>query len=336
MKDAIVIDIGGTFLRYAIYRDGELLDLNRTKSPNFIHYPDANLGQLQSVFIDTIEQVIHQTNENGYTCSQVGISFPGPVLDGRVLGAPTMWGEMHDSFELLNALAIRLPNHTFTILNDITAAGWRYLNKTDGNFCIITISSGVGNKVFWNKEVLLGKGALGGEIGHSYYGGEFSDVPCDCGQNGHLGAISSGRGIEKIVSIIKKKYPEAFLQSMLNNTNKVTTHEIVEALRHNDEFSILLLEESIKPLAKSINSIVCSIGIQKFILIGGFALAVGPLYIDTLVKALREIGLFGIHTDDIETMVELGENDDNHCLLGMGHYMFHNSNLKVEYKDLLA
>lgn len=40
----------------------------------------------------------------------------------------------------------RLPDVRLTILNDVSAAAWRY--KDEGRFCLITVSSGLSDKVF--------------------------------------------------------------------------------------------------------------------------------------------------------------------------------------------
>ena len=54
-------------------------------------------------------------------------------------------------------------------------------------------------KIFWKGNVILDEDGYGGELGHCLYLNCIDDkIKCDCGEYGHLGSISSGRGIENI------------------------------------------------------------------------------------------------------------------------------------------
>ncbi|WP_027085485.1 ROK family protein [Cohnella panacarvi] len=321
MKAFLVMDIGGTYFRSGSYLEsGVLVDVKKVNSDNFINLPDITIEQMQQDFLESITRIVEEYKlSNDYRITGLGISFPGPVTDeGVVREAPTLWGNTSSEFPLRHLLQLRFSDLEVIVMNDVTAAGWRYVKSKSDRFCIITVSSGIGNKVFWNGEVLIDSNGSGGEIGHSYYGGRFKELVCDCGCKGHLGAISSGRGVEKVGEYLKNEYPEQFTLSLLSHSPKITTFEMIKALAAEDDFAKIILDESIKPLAHSMSFICQLIGIKRFVIIGGFAIAVGNPYIETLKRHLNELHEF---QKDTEIEIVFGENDDNHGLIGLGKYI---------------
>src|ERR1700750_2414313 len=95
----------------------------------------------------------------------VGVAFPGPVgADGRVLAAPTIWGDRGCApFAVGAALAPHWAGAPVHVLNDVSAAGYRHLRAPDEDFCIVTVSSGIGNKVFIRGRPVTGAAGRGGE-----------------------------------------------------------------------------------------------------------------------------------------------------------------------------
>lgn len=322
MNAFVVMDIGGTSFRSAIFtEEKELKFITKENSDNFIYNEDS-VEKMQNMFVEKILSIVARyKNKGDYTIKGVGISFPGPVNEeGTIESAPTLWGSAEKKLPLLEILKKRLRDIEVVVINDITAAGWRYKNNINDNFCIITVSSGIGNKVFWNDNVLLSKDSVGGEIGHFYYGGKYKNLKCDCGAMGHLGAISSGRGIEKVIEILRNEELELYSESMLFGKPIISTYDIVRGLARNDTFAMKALEESIRPLAQSIAFIYSCIGVKKFVIVGGFALGVGTLYVETLRRFFKEFQTFNLR-DNVEEMIILGEKDDNHGLIGVGYYL---------------
>ena len=81
---------------------------------------------------------------------------------------------------------------------------------------VVTISSGIGSKIFDRKHPsgVIDSPAWAGEIGH-VIADESPDAPrCDCGGLGHLGAIASGRGIERAARRCAMGEPDSFARSM--------------------------------------------------------------------------------------------------------------------------
>ncbi|MYQ91327.1 ROK family protein, partial [Streptomyces sp. SID4946] len=96
---------------------------------------------------------------------------------------------------------------------------------------------------------------------------------------------------------------------------------LVAAIRSGDPFATGVLRSVLPYLASAIISVFTSIGIRRYILMGGFALAVGPRYVQLLTEELERLGCFGLDSDGIRRMVTLGAPDDDHGLIGAGRLL---------------
>lgn len=274
MGTGLVFDIGGTFIRGGVYDSerGLYPFVVKQQAPN---YKNKNRDELKSALMNQI-QMIQTTLLNKYDnveCEKIGISFPGPInQDGIILNAPTLWGTKIKNIDLNHDMRKIFSSKPCFIINDITAAGYRYLNTEMETFCILTISSGVGGKVFYRGEVLLDKEGMAGEFGHIYYRGKYNQFMCDCGKYGHIGSMASGRGIEQLARYIIKQeeIKKKYCTSALLQEQELTTYTIVKAIKEKDPLAFFILGEAVKPIADVINTLMFTIGMQKFILIGGF------------------------------------------------------------------
>lgn len=320
MTGAVVFDVGGTSLRSGMLTpDGSLREVERVSAPNFLQYPFLSVEQLQAVLLRTLVERVRGYERRGWLVGAVGVSFPGPVTrDGTVCQAPTLWGRKAVPFPLAERLSAELPGKRVLVVNDITAAGHRYLERFGGTCCVITVSSGVGNKVFWQGEVLLNEKGLGGEIGHLPVGAGYEEFVCDCGGSGHLGAVASGRGAQACARRLRETRPDLFRASMLRDTETITTHDLVRGIERGDAFAEEVLRMSIRPLVRAILSVHALIGIERYVLIGGFAVAVGDAYVEEVKRQIKELRPFGLSDQEVESMIHLGEADDDHGLIGMG------------------
>lgn len=327
MDHVLVFDIGGTSIRSAIYNNKEgLKDIRKEESCNFINNAGKNINQLQNELESKI-LFLKKLYDNKYGhIKKVGISFPGPINENNeIISAPTLWGNlMNQPYALTQSLEQKELGVEFYIQNDITAAGYRYINKNLKNFCILTVSSGVGNKIFWDGEVLLNSNGYGGEIGHLTYHGIPESMICDCGEKGHIGAMSSGRGVERLSEFLKFKKIELYNKSVLKKENKITTYDLVDAVHQEDAYALYVLRQSIKPIAHIVATVYNLIGIDRFIIIGGFSIAIGDKYVDLLKEEISKLTLYGGGDHELEKMIYLGVKDDNHGLIGIGKYVLAN------------
>ena len=137
-----------------------------------------------------------------------------------------------------------------------------------------------------------------------------------------MGAISSGRAVERIAIRTARQFPLKFKQSSLSKMvaipKEINNQALVEAIKNGDSFSLQVLNKTTFPLACSIAHISGNIGVDKFIIIGGFALNCGRPYLISLRNNLLKVDFYGRKKKEIPNLIELGINDDNDSIIGIG------------------
>ncbi|MET9294818.1 ROK family protein [Streptomyces sp. NPDC003077] len=322
-----VLDVGGTTLRIGTYdpETGALSEVRRMPVDGKHRAPGAPVPALRR---RVVEQIVREVaaHTGGRPPRALGVAFAGPITAaGLVTAAPTIWGRRGDPLPL-GALLSERTGAPAVVVNDLTAAAWRYAATEPGDFCLLTVSSGIGNKVFRGGEVLVDADGHGGELGH-WVCDPSPDAPlCDCGGRGHLGAIASGRGVLAATRRAAHGDGAAFRGSRLaalcdGRVERIGNRAIARAVRAGDPFTTEVLRGTLVPLAQAITGVFASIGVCRYILVGGFALAVGETYRRLLVAEIRRLGCFGLGPERIDAMVSLGAADDDHGLIGVGRLL---------------
>jgi glucokinase len=322
-KNILVFDIGGTSLRGAIYcaRSGTINTRVVVPTPNQWSTPGLSVSDYLEQLLLKIQEVSAEiSTKKGYL--SVILAFPGPIdADGNIVAAPGIWGSNTDGpINILSQLKLLWPNTPVSIANDMTAAGFRYLRSRTDSFCLVTVSTGIGNKVFINGRPQLGRRGTGGEIGHLKVFFEDDAPLCDCGESGHLQAVSSGRGALNYIQRLAFEEPHSFRKSLLWNLcdkpQELTNVDVCKAFRAGDQFTINAIEKCTRPLAGVLASLYMSLGLERFVIIGGFAFALGENYLAMLARITQESSWN--YPMDWDEMLEFGFNDDLSGLIGAG------------------
>lgn len=321
---AIVFDLGGTFLRCGVWRSAVgISSLRRIKIGNFLNGSASSVvwsGVLSQ--LEDYQQAVASAISDE---APIVVSFPGPIADRRkILSAPTFLGDDTAIPDLVGKLQEDTGRRVY-LLNDISAAAWYLSSKTlVARFMVVTISSGIGSKIFDREHPagVIDYPAWAGEIGHMV-AQEGPDAPrCDCGGLGHLGAIASGRGIERAARRCAIDDPDSFARSMcvvqygatagtLNNEE-----HIVPAALSGDQWCVDVIRQATRPLARVMLPVILGAGLGRVIVIGGFALSVGSVYLDILRAELTAICRYSVLNEEIASLVELGTACENACLMG--------------------
>ena len=324
-KLCLVFDIGGSKLRAAQYHSDSrtVSHVTTVSTPNYCTMPN------ETSQLDIYYSLIRRMDElsikvlNGKAPDVISIAFPGPIDNrGNAFSAPTIWREAPDEpINLIGDMYSQWPNSEIYVLNDVSAAGYRYITNCNEDFCIITVSSGIGNKIFVNGKPITGIRGRGGEIGHLRVDFSKEAPVCDCGGIGHLGAIASGRGVLNLARRMatNKNFSTSLLAGKDDfDSEKLTTADLVEAFHQNDPWTISVIRKAVAPLARTLVGIHLSLGIERFIIIGGFALALGEPYRKELIRTAEQLcWQIGQNWD---TMIELGPSDDLSGLIGAGRF----------------
>ena len=319
----LVFDIGGTSLRAARYHPetNSLSALLRRTTPSHWTTPGSLTCRIQERLLGDIQEMGVAVTRTE-TPAVVALAFPGPIdPEGNALSAPTVWGDGDGRpFPVRRELQRLWPSSRVLVLNDVTAAGYRYLRDPDEEFCIVTVSSGIGLKVFVAGRPVVGAGR-GGEIGHVRVDFSATAPVCDCGGQGHLGAVASGRGVLLAAQRLAREDGVSFARSLLGqrlqgDPSRLDNVGLANAFQAGDEWAASLIRLAIQPLGQMLAVIHVVLGIERFLIFGGFALALGEGYRRELVRAARDscwqLG------QNWESMVVLGEPDDLAGLLGAG------------------
>ena len=318
---ALAFDLGGTFLRGALVGAGETLTaLAKHRLP-----PIGEAGVWDRV-TDTMAAYEAAHRSALPASAPIVVAFPGPVAaNATILQAPTVAGAAAvPDF----ALALRTrTGRTVHVLNDLSAAAWYLAKDNDARrFLVVTISSGVGSKLFDRNHParVLDDPPYAGEIGHFVVDHSDDAVVCDCGGRGHLGGIASGRGIERAARRHAALDPAGFARSLparLARGSTLTNEaHIVPAAAAGDEWTWRVIEHCTRPLAHTILAIVMAAGLDRVFIVGGFAQAVGVPYQALLTRLMLDTSRYAVMKDRLASLVTVVDADENACLKGCGVY----------------
>ena len=321
----LVFDVGGTQLRAAVYdgESGALAGTARTEAPNFQRHPGVSWHELRSKLVDEMSALRAVLDPQGLVGS-AAVAFPGPVDgEGRVLAAPPLWGSLGDyPYALGRDLGAAWGCAPVRVMNDVTAAGFRYMRSHGDDFCLVTISTGIGNKVFVGGRPLLGSSGRGGEIGHLQVDASPAAAPCDCGGRGHLAALASGRGMQRRARARAEAPDGGFRGSSLAATRTagaLTVEDLAEAYRGGDAWAAGLVQDGVEALGGVLAGIHLAVGVDRVILVGGVSFGLGRRFCEDVAAAIQSRCWRGAAGGDPAAVrVLLGEDDGRCALLGAG------------------
>ena len=330
---AILFDLGGTHLRSAVEFECSRVTARslahrwRCRIPNSVSGGDPEI--VWSDLVDLVCGYIAEVEEFVGPEAPIIFGFPGPIgPGGSILAAPTIVGKA-TVFPDFQGMIAKRSGHPMHILNDMSAAAWWMSAITSANrFLIVTVSSGIGSKVFDRGSHLgvIDDLPFAGEIGHVTVD-HSSDAPyCDCGGKGHLGAVASGRGIERFA---RKEACRDFVEfskslcaSRFGATADLLNNEahLVPAALAGDIWARRVVARCTAPLAQSIATITAATGLERVAVIGGFAQTLGDLYRQILEMELAPYEFFTGFPRFSHGFIEVHPAEDEVCLLGAAIY----------------
>lgn len=275
-RPQLVVDIGGTSLRMSRLGDDRQPEGTQRRPT-----PSLHAGENPLALLDTLARRLEEMTRavDGVDPEAVVIGFPGPIRrDGQILAAPTVWqGNNRLADGVAPLLREAWPGAHVTILNDVTAAGYSIVESGQGDFALVTISSGVGAKLFLDGRPVLGNGA-GGEIGHVTYASHKPPIACECGGSNHLGAVASGRGVLAVYDRLRSGRPGV-------TGPLVRTEEVLDAALRGDATALTAVDSSAAAVAHSLALTHSLTGVSTFFLMGGVVDHLGSLYVNKVRRA---------------------------------------------------
>jgi glucokinase len=325
---ALVFDLGGTYLRCAVAADGGTLEnVRKFRIQNSL---DGAAAEDVWNSIRARLRCYHRDSAPLLpSAAPLVLAFPGPI-DGRkrVLHAPTITGALSPNADFAAGLSDDT-GRAVHLINDVSAAAW-YISRTTParRFQVVTVSSGIGSKIFDRDHPLgvIDVPPWAGEIGHIVVD-PANDAPlCDCGARGHLGAVSSGRGVERLARRRASADPILFLQSACARSfgadagTLTNEQHLVPAVLAGDDWSLDVVRSASAPLAQVLAATITVCGLDRVFLIGGFAMSLGDVYLAMMSELLAQYSAYALLSPGIRQVLELSHLYEDVCLHGAAVY----------------
>ena len=178
----IGIDIGGSHVgvglvdetgKILLKEEKDIIDLKK-------EYKNNDIKEiLVSGIVEFINKILKDTTVPIQSIEKIGIASPGNIKNGIITDAGNLGIKEFDIVKRLQEYY----NIPITLRNDAKCAGiaenkYGALKKYD-NSVFITIGTGIGGAVFWNRELLEPKQSAGFEVGHMVI--EKDGRSCKCG-----------------------------------------------------------------------------------------------------------------------------------------------------------
>nr|WP_314863240.1 ROK family protein [uncultured Undibacterium sp.] len=216
----LAIDLGGTKTQAALFHQEEM---------RWCIYEKTN-AETVSDLIAHLEKIIRQSRAqlNGNAkIDAVAIGVPGPVAKNVMYGsAPLGTQEIIDFSARIREMNL-VGEVPVIVKNDLQMAGYSELYRGYGrdykNFCLVSLSTGIGIAPVLNGHLLEGKF----ELGHQILAPDLSPaLPCTNHENCWV-ALASGSGIAARFGKLGASSTEAIFSSVLSD------HDIRQLRRYN-------------------------------------------------------------------------------------------------------
>jgi predicted NBD/HSP70 family sugar kinase len=245
----------------------------------------------------------------------IGVGTPGLVntREGIVVNAVNL-----DWKDLPLAQLIRdryqLPVH---ILNDSQAAAigeyvYGGAHASDENLVVINVREGIGAGILINGRLFQGDGGGAGEIGHLVV--QEGGLLCRCGNHGCLETIASTRGIVDRAKILAKDFPTS---EIAKKPNTITVESIQNAFMGGDPLAHKVVIDAGLYLGGAIASLISTLNIQKFILIGDMT-RFGKQWLEAICEKMAQGTLSKLAEG---TSIEIGKHESQDTILGASALM---------------
>lgn len=257
MKKVLAIDVGGTKISYSIINEnGEFLDeVNKTSTPK-------DINELINIFKEVISNNENKVDMISFATAGA-VNIENTKVDSSTPNLPKGYNDIDFS---------KLSKKPVYVENDANAAAWAEYKVGaaigDRNTIIITLGTGVGGGFIVDGKMLRGKSGRAGEVGSMKINSK--GRICTCNRKDCFESYASGTGLkytaEEIASTNK-----IFKTSIFKNKKpiEVTTYDIVNGLKQNDEYSKLVFETWKNDLITGLIGIVNIFDPDSIVISGG-------------------------------------------------------------------
>lgn len=277
----IGMDLGGTNIKSAVFDSEYRSILERSDPTEAALGPDHVLERIQGI----THEMLDELNLSPQDILCMGMGIPG-LLDpdkGLSIFSPNFPG--WENVEVVQRMQDEFAFPVF-IDNDVRVnlyGEWHFgVGAGHDNIVLITLGTGLGSGIVVDGNVLYGKTASAGEIGHMnmYREGR----PCRCGSSGCLGRYVSAIGmVRTFVERIDSGRTSLIQDWTQQDASRITAKMISEAYDLGDDLAIEVMHETGRLLGFGLSNAINLLN-PELVIIGGGMSAAG----DRLLNAVRD------------------------------------------------
>lgn len=272
-KYAVGVDLGGTKVKLGIVSSQGRI-VKKISVPTLAK---EGADKSKSQILKGIKELLKNNKKN---IVGIGVGSPGVVSlkKGTVDNPPNLpgWGKVH----LGKIITKEFSLPTF-VENDANTAAIGELiygsGKKLNSFIMVTLGTGVGGGIIYDKKLFRGDFGGAGEIGHITI--DKNGPECKCGS---FGCLETYLGNNFIISNVKEELKNnqnsKIFELVDNDLEKLSPRIINEAAVLNDEFSQKVIQDLGKNLGYGLASIINVFDISNIIIGGGVAGFGKPLF----------------------------------------------------------
>lgn len=263
---AIGVDLGGTNIKAAVV-DNENGIIEQVTTPT-----QANLGKdhLLDRIAETIKDLIKSHDIIG-----IGMGLPGMVSKDQttVNNPPNLpgWTSVNAAEEISSRTGL-----SCKIENDANVAAIGSMHFGAGqqfdSFIMITLGTGVGGGIIYDRKLFKGTEGMAGELGHviiDYHGPLSNSVT-----RGTVEAYLGQRFLSRFATDLISQNPSNLLYKKFSNDfSKLEPIDLTRSAKEGNELAIEILAKSGQRLGYAIINYVHMMDIRKFVVSGGVSKA---------------------------------------------------------------
>ena len=283
-KYAVGVDLGGTNIKIGIVSDkGKLVKSISIKT-------EADCGP-KNVIANIIKGVELTLAKNKLKIQGIGIGCPGVVSikKGIVENAPNLPGWKNVK---LGPIIKEKFGYKVHLENDANAAAIGELifgaGKKIDSFVMVTLGTGVGGGIVFNKKIFRGEFGAAGEIGHISI--DINGPKCNCGSTGCIEAYAGNSYLKEKIRSELKDYSDSKVWKLIeNDLTRVSPRIIQAALEKKDSYAKFVVERMGRQLGAALASLSNLLDVSTFIIGGGVAGFGKPLFDSTRVTISERV-----------------------------------------------
>lgn len=273
LKTAVGVDLGGTNIKIGVVAsDGKILEKTSVKT-EAAGGPEQVIENIKS----GIKEILYNSR---LKIKGIGIGCPGiiNVKKGTVENPPNLpgWKKVK-----LGSIIQQEFNINVHVENDANAAAIGEMifgaGKNLSSFIMVTLGTGVGGGIVFNRKIFRGEFGAAGEIGHVSIDG--NGPKCNCGSIGCIEAFVGNQYLKDRVKTDLANHTDSKIWDLIDKDLANVTPKIIQAAAElDDEFANQVIMNMGVQLGTAFASLSNVLDISTFIIGGGVAGFGKPLF----------------------------------------------------------